>query len=287
LFFIDEAVMLDASLVVCENPNMGDGNSRFQNQKAFSMQPSDLNMWQTSKILPACHCLDPQYGNKRFGQLRLHSEFQNTECEAWNMLKDLIGAAATQQASEFAPGLEMPPELWRQIITLPASISKLTSVRKLYLYGSHLVRIPPEIGQMSSLEDLDLYTSYCLHWLPYEVTHCVKLKKSRFSTRALYGNYKYRPPFPKLDVEESKGPVPAQCSVCREPTDAKTVHQAWISLRVATDVLPLLVNACSDDCIRQLPPPAFGYVSQPHSGGLNVAQPAISFGPPRPNPSAS
>ncbi len=249
------------------------------------MQPSDLKMWQTSKNLPACHCFDPQYGNKRFGQLRLHSEIQNTECEAWKILEDLIATTVSRQAAEFAPGLEMPSELWSQIVTLPASILKLTSVRKLYLYGSHLVRIPSEIGQMSNLEELDLYTSYRLHWLPYEVAHCSRLKKSRFSTRALYGNYKYRPPFPKLNVEESKGHAPTQCSVCGQSIDAKSAHQAWISLRVATDVLPLLVNACSDDCIRKLPAPAFGYVSQPHSGGLNVTQPATSFVPPRPNAS--
>jgi hypothetical protein len=264
---------------------MDNGNSRFQSQKTFSMQPSDLKMWQTSKILPACHCLDPQYGNKRFGQLRLHSEIQNTECEAWKMLEELINVAITEQVSKFAPGVDMPPELWRQIVTLPTSISKLTSVKQLYLYGSHLVRIPPEIGQMLNLEELDFYTSYCLHWLPYEVTRCVNLKKTRFSTRALYGNYKYRPPFPKLNVDESKEHVPAECSVCRQSIDARSFHQSWITLWVATDVLPLLVNACSDDCIRQLPTPAFGYVSQPHAGGLNVTQPAASFVPPKQNPS--
>ncbi|WP_257581710.1 hypothetical protein [Streptomyces sp. TLI_146] len=31
------------------------------------------------------------------------------------------------------------------------------------------------------------------------------------------------------------------------------LHQVWISLRVATDVLPLLVNACSSGCVAALP----------------------------------
>jgi hypothetical protein len=47
----------------------------------------------------------------------------------------------------------------------------------------------------------------------------------------------------------------------------------WISLRVATDVLPLLVNACSTACVQALPAPAEGYVQQPHAGGAHVQQP--------------
>jgi len=165
---------------------------------------------------------------------------------------------------------------------LPPSISKLTSVRKLYLYGSHLVRLPPEIGDMVKLEELDLYTSYRLHWVPFEVTRCRKLKRSRVSTRALYGNYKYRPPFPKLGVPESKLNLPGGCSVCGKSLQTREAHQAWISLLVATDILPLLVNACSEECIKRLPPPAYGYVDRPHTGGLDLQQPAKGFIPPRP-----
>jgi hypothetical protein len=48
------------------------------------------------------------------------------------------------------------------------------------------------------------------------------------------------------------------------------IHRAWISLRVATDVLPLLVHACSEKCIENLAKPAFGYVQRPHLGGLDI-----------------
>ena len=176
----------------------------------------------------------------------------------------------------------MSPELWSQVVTLPPSISKLTSVRKLYLYGSHLVRLPPEIGDMVKLEELDLYTSYRLHWVPFEVTRCSKLTRSRVSTRALYGNYKYRPPFPKLGGDNSKTNLPTECSVCRRTLASETARQVWISLRVATDVLPLLVSACSEECIRRLPPGAYGYIDRPHTGGLDLIQPPIGFVPPRP-----
>ncbi|MDX2565372.1 hypothetical protein PV371_38115 [Streptomyces sp. TX20-6-3] len=66
------------------------------------------------------------------------------------------------------------------------------------LYGSNLVRIPPEIGAMTSLEEFSPYTSHRLHWFPYEITRCWKLVRSTISTRSLFGNFKLRPPFPRL-----------------------------------------------------------------------------------------
>jgi hypothetical protein len=51
----------------------------------------------------------------------------------------------------------------------------------------------------------------------------------------------------------------------------------WISLLVAKDVLPLLVDACSSECIRALPKPTENYVSEPHRGALEIKQPAAYF----------
>ncbi len=45
-----------------------------------------------------------------------------------------------------------------------------------------------------------------------------------------------------------------------------------VALQVGTDVLPLLVNACSKTCIQRLPPPAPGYVQKPHQGGKAFVQ---------------
>jgi hypothetical protein len=243
-----------------------------------SMRSSDLKMGQTSNVTyigPRCSCLDAQYEKKPFEELNFHPEIQDTKSEAWEILEKSIETAASSGATEFEPRLEMSPELWRQIITLPRSISRLQSVGTLNLSGSHLVRVPPEIGDMANLEELDLYTSYCLHWLPFEVTRCRKLKRSSFSTRALYGNYKYRPPFPRLGCGPAKfGTSTENCSVCRKSCGAESMRHVWISLLVAKDVLPLLVNACSEDCINRLPKPAYGYVEHPHQGGLGVAQPA-------------
>ncbi|MEU4090381.1 hypothetical protein [Streptomyces aureus] len=122
------------------------------------------------------------------------------------------------------------------------------------LYGSNLVRIPPEIGAMTSLEEFTPYTSYRLHWFPYEIPRCRKLTRSTVSTRALFGNYKMRPPFPQLqpsldsvadldpgnlDPRHWGATVTHSCSVCDRPIEQSGLHQVWISLRMATYVLPL------------------------------------------------
>jgi hypothetical protein len=253
--------------------------------RTFSMSKADKQMWATTwvnGIQNSCNCFAMAGDHTKIQRrpVLFHAEEQNTSSAAWTMLETLIDEAASREETEFAPGLKMPPELWQEIVTLPPSIAKLTHVKKFYLYGSYLVRIPPEIGAMSALEELDLYASYRLHWLPFEVTRCPKLKRSRVSTRALYGNYKYRPPFPDLN-DATKLTTRSPCSVCARPFDPAAVRQVWITIRVATDVLPLLVNACSDECIARLPKPAFGYVDHPHKGGLEIAQPDPTFIPPR------
>jgi hypothetical protein len=258
----------------------------FKRRKVFAMQPNDLEMWQRSRssgISNVCNCFLMSGHADVAGQsaVNFHAEKQNTTSDAWRTLEELVEKAASRNAKEFAPGMEMPQELWAQIVTLPPSISKLKRVKKLYLYGSYLVRIPPEIGGMTDLEELDIYSSYRLHWLPYEVTRCTRLKRSRASTRALYGNYKYRTPFPSLGAQDASSELPEACSVCREPLEVNSVQRCWISMRVAKDVLPLLVNACSEECVKSLPPAAKGYVDRPHKGGVELVQPNSEFIPPR------
>ena len=126
---------------------------------------------------------------------------------------------------------------------------------------------------MSSLEDLDVYASHRLHWFPYEITRCRKLRDSRVSTRSLYGNFKDRPPFPQLSDVNPLDRDRSRCSVCDRPLTEGDIHRVWISLRIATDVLPLLVHACSPACVDQLPAPAEGYVERPHTGGPSLEQP--------------
>ncbi|MEU6449399.1 leucine-rich repeat domain-containing protein [Streptomyces sp. NPDC046979] len=259
----------------------------------------NLNRWgDTSDPAPgrrglrqdACSCFDQSRPHPRAG-VEFHAERQDTSASGWHHLLELIDEAAADGREEFRPLTGLSQEERRQIITLPPSIAQLTAVKHLVLYGSNLVRIPPEIGAMTSLEEFTHYTSYRLHWLPYEITRCRKLTRSTVSTRALFGNYKLRPPLPRL--QPSRGSVADldlgnlnprrwgatvihRCSVCDRPIEQSGLHQVWISLRVATDVLPLLVDACSVVCVASLPGSPRDYTPAPHKGG-RVDQPASDW----------
>ena len=227
-----------------------------------------------------CRCFDQTWRQLR-ARVGFHAERQDTSTAGWKRLLELVDEAAADGREEFRPLVDLSPEERRQIVTLPPSIAKLTSVKRFVLYGSNLVRIPPEIGAMTSLEEFTPYTSYRLHWFPYEITRCSNLTRSTVSTRALFGNYKVRSPFPKLQPPHSAADLPLtaldphlwgstavrSCGVCDEPIELGGLHQAWISVRVATDVLPLLVNACSPACIATLPRGAEDHPPYPHTGG--------------------
>ena len=217
---------------------------------------------------------DPEIHKYQWPELNLHAASQNTESEEWKLLLDLVETAILDERPVFSPKKTLGGDIWCKIITLPKTIAKLKSVTSLDLYGSNLLSIPPEIGQMENLEDFTPYTSYGLHWFPYEITKCKKLWFSTVSTRALYGNYKYRPLFPRINTKETKEYInPKKCSVCGTDVTKENVIQVWISLRVAMDVLPLLVNACSENCINSLPSGADGYIQKPHQGGIEMIQP--------------
>lgn len=205
---------------------------------------------------------------------RIENNVQNRNSEAWNALCEYIDKVAANGSEEFAPRQAIGDELYQQIYTLPKSIKKLKKVKKMLLYGSKLKRIPPEIGEMESLENFVPYTSYDLKWFPYELTHCKNIGDSTVSTRAVYGNFKNRMGFPKLDHNPVRyhGET-VQCSVCKNQMTYEVTNQMWISLWVGTDVLPLLANLCSRECEEQLPQPPKAYVQRPHKGGSNLVQP--------------
>lgn len=257
------------------------------------VEPERERLPTTTPDQPTCRCFHGLYepkGKERARPVEFHIESQDTECDAWKRLCELVEEAASDEREEFEPAREVGWDAWIQIITLPPTIAKLKKVKRLNLYRSHLVRIPPEIGEMTALEVFDPYTSWRLHWYPYEITRCKNLRGSRVSTRVLYGNWKQRPPFPRLEAGMFAGRVePAElplacsapdtrpCSVCGRPFKDRRQHRVWISLRVATDVLPLLVNACSDECIGELPTPPEQYVQLAHRGGPDLRQPTASY----------
>lgn len=233
-----------------------------------------------------CRCVGYSAAT-RPAAVSFHGDRQDVQAPGWRHLLALIDQAAADGRTVFKPFVELSGPERRQVITLPSAMAKLAAVRHLVLYGTNLVRIPPEIGAMTSLEAFEPYTSHRLHWYPYELTRCARLARSTVSTRVLYGNFKFRPPFPALRPVTAVGEADfaaldpgmrgtdgiRTCSICDGPID-RELRQVWISRRVATDVLPLLVNACSAACVAALPEPHPGYVPAPHTGGPDIAQPA-------------
>jgi len=199
----------------------------------------------------------------------LHSEVQDDNAQGWTHFKALIVRLGEHSTTVFEPSAEMAWEEWMGVITLPPDVGKLKQVSEVRLYGSHLRRLPPELGRMSSLSSLDIYTSYSLHWLPYEITRCTDLQKSRMSTRALYGNKKTRLPFPRLS-SPIESLLPKTCSVCDRPFDSQTPRLLWTTQRIGTDNVPLLIHACSSECIDSVPSAPSGYFERPHRGGGGV-----------------
>jgi hypothetical protein len=205
-----------------------------------------------------------------------HHEVQDESSSAWQDLLILIEHARLAKSEEFVPFRYMDRDERRSIVTLPDAIGTLTHVKHLQIYGSSISRIPVAIAGMQSLEEFTPYTSYRLHWFPYEITRCRLLKSSTISTRALYGNEKYRPSFPSLHGN----PVPfadSKCSICGvEAIPSLGLEQYWVSLLVATDVMPLLVRVCSRACLKQIPTSPPGYIQGPHKGGVSVRQPEVN-----------
>ncbi|WP_210418655.1 hypothetical protein [Aliikangiella coralliicola] len=207
---------------------------------------------------------------------KIENDVQDKNCEAWKKLCEYVDELAASGGKEFSPLEALGPELFAQIHTLPESIAKLKKVKKMWLYGSKLKRIPPEIGEMTELKYFDPYTSYELHWFPYEITNCKKLVDSRVSTRALFGNVTNRMGFPYLGENPVRysGDI-VHCSLCRKEMSYDETYQLWITLRVGTDDLPMLVNSCSEECTSQLLKPPAYFVSRPHKGGSRLQQPNL------------
>lgn len=224
-----------------------------------------------------CACLSGKTKKGRAVVPDFHGEAQDESVSGWGQAKALIEQAKLKGNAEFEPSAHIAWEDWMHVITLPPEVGALTDVTVVRTYASHLRRLPPEIGRMTNLKELDIYTSYSLHWLPYEVTRCANLRSSRMSTRALYGNRNTRLPFPRLSAPV-EALVPPTCSVCDRPFE-RTPHPLWITLRVATDTVPLLVHSCSKECTLSLPSPPDGYFERPHQGGGGIGMPDEGYGP--------
>lgn len=76
---------------------------------------------------PTCDCFGG-HENARGQEVCFHVELQDTHCDGWKRLAELIENAAEDQRKVFAPLSEIPWEEWDQIVTLPPTIGMLKSV---------------------------------------------------------------------------------------------------------------------------------------------------------------
>jgi len=199
---------------------------------------------------------------------------QDTSCAAWSDLLEYVDECSRRGVEEFAPFTRLGTEMYHDIVTLPAEIRTLESVRTLTLVHSAVSWLPREVGSMRNLEEFVIYGSHRLHWVPYEITRCGNLRSSLVSTRRIYGNFKNRAPFPDLRGNPvTLGGYGRSCSVCGGGHPDGNLQQYWISALVGTDVMPLLATVCSPDCLAELCVSAGGYIKGPHLGGLHQVQP--------------
>ena len=206
---------------------------------------------------------------KEMTETKIYRDKQDRTSKEWQLLLDYIQKVADTGQEEFHPARDLGQETWCRITALPNEIEKLVNVKHLMLYNSSLERIPPTIAKMKSLEVFTPYTSARLRWFPYEITKCPNLTQSTISTRKLYGNYKIKLPFPDLTLDrvEFSG-LKTSCGICEKVEENELFEQYWISLRVATDVVPLLISVCSETCFESIPKGADGYMEKPHKGGV-------------------
>lgn len=233
----------------------------------------DVTLAAAARVVRSGHC-DCLLGRTKKGKLRptkLHAPAPDTALVGWSDVQRYLQTTAESGSPVFEPDRHTTPAEWAKIITLPAEIGRLRRVREVRLYGSHLMYVPPEIGGMADLEELDIYTSYSLHWLPYELTRCGKLRESRMSTRTLYGNRNTLLPFPRLS-EPKEQLLPQDCSICGSRlTSSPKLY--WTTQRVGSDDAPLLIHACSETCIERVPDAPQYFHPGPHKGGGAVGMP--------------
>jgi hypothetical protein len=243
--------------------------------RLFSVDPATKAA--VGRITRRDHCACLAVRTKKGTPLvpNMHVEAHDESATGWTQIQNLIAQAARTRSPLFEPSAHIPWDDWMRLVTLPKEIALLSNVREVRLYGSHLRRLPPEVGALSHLQDLDIYTSYSLHWLPYEVTRCNTLRRSRMSTRALYGNMKTRLPFPRLS-QPIEALLPTTCSVCNRGFGERAPQLYWTTQRVGTDYAPLLIHSCSEACVKSVPPSPAGFFEAPHKGGGGVGMPTTN-----------
>lgn len=192
-------------------------------------------------------------------------------------VQQVIDDARSKKLTTLVLSKVMDEDDYLALNTLPKSIGDLKDLQHLDLSNSKLSYIPREIEGCVNLQKIDIYHSYRLHWFPIEILNCSNLRDTTVSPRALYGNYKLRSPFPNLRHGRwnwSSGVD--RCAVCR--TEQPEMEQYWMTRRVGSDDLPLLMSICGQDCLLKIKAPKDRrYIQHAHQGGLIQRQPSLEL----------
>jgi uncharacterized protein (TIGR02996 family) len=257
-------------------------------EQAYShlLKEIDLSwLWKIRKSAVSCIQCMPNPGDVSSPSY-FHLEPQDRKSSGWMRLLELIDEAVADGRETFDASHGMTAKQIMEIRTLPESVAKLKKVRNFYFTNSYLIRLPAEIGEMTELEKLDLSHAARLHWFPYELTKCRKLKRLICQSTHLYG---YTGQFPSLDVgsDVSLGRKEMEtlhvngvdrkpdriCSLCFSTFEDRRRYRFWTTLRFAGEPLPFLVNSCSELCLARLPESPTTFPQRPHRGGPNISYP--------------
>ncbi|MBE9114721.1 hypothetical protein IQ249_02310 [Lusitaniella coriacea LEGE 07157] len=64
------------------------------------------NHYRSTMSRPYCNCFEAQYSGSKWSKTKLHTEQQDTECDAWKRLLELVEIAAADKRKVFVPSLD-------------------------------------------------------------------------------------------------------------------------------------------------------------------------------------
>ena len=168
--------------------------------------------------------------------------------------------------SRFSPGAGDSPEGWpdRSVPSTIAGTHNHPRVRAAEVSG--LIAIPLRLADQAALPFSPVHLE-AAPLTPSPIAKCLELTDSGVTPATCTATTRPHA-LSRLAAEAPDRLDPATVQLYDGPFPSSRPIQRWISLWVATDVVPLLVHSCSDRCIDALPQPP----------GVNPADSSIRSG---------
>jgi uncharacterized protein (TIGR02996 family) len=93
-------------------------------------EPERAHLSYAVPIERSCECFNAGYENRSWSDVKFHIEPQDTECDAWKRLLDLIEEAAADGWTEFSLRRGADLENWRHIVTLLPTLAPGNRLRR-------------------------------------------------------------------------------------------------------------------------------------------------------------